>query len=84
METLDVAATVDGVSIRGQTMGLSSNALPQLNRQLQFVTYTNTQFHPRTADTGVDLGLGEGSFCGGSAVLPLMYQGVVVILLLIL
>jgi len=65
MGTLDVAATVGGVSIRGagqHTMSLSSNALPQLNRQLQFVTYTNTQFHPRTADTGVDPGLGEGSF----------------------
>ncbi|KAG7252928.1 hypothetical protein CRUP_002953, partial [Coryphaenoides rupestris] len=54
MGTLDVAATVGGVFIRGagqQTMGLSSSTLPQLNRQLQFVTYTSTQFHPRTADT---------------------------------
>ena len=56
MGTLDVAATVVGVSISGagqNTMGLSSSVLSQLNRQLQFVTYTNTLFHPKTADTGV-------------------------------
>ncbi|CAL8255675.1 beta-1,4 N-acetylgalactosaminyltransferase 1a [Gadus morhua] len=54
MGTLDVAATVVGVSISGagqNTMGLSSSVLSQLNRQLQFVTYTNTLFHPKTADT---------------------------------
>lgn len=33
-------------------MSLSSGRLPNLNRQLQFVTYTNTLFHPSTADTG--------------------------------
>uniref|UniRef100_A0A8C7Q0V4 Beta-1,4-N-acetyl-galactosaminyl transferase 1a n=1 Tax=Oncorhynchus mykiss TaxID=8022 RepID=A0A8C7Q0V4_ONCMY len=52
--TFDVLATVDGVSIRGQGvmhMTLSSRLLSTLNRQLQFVTYTNTLFHPRTADT---------------------------------
>ncbi|XP_029975278.1 beta-1,4 N-acetylgalactosaminyltransferase 1a isoform X2 [Salarias fasciatus] len=32
-------------------MTLSSPLLPALNRQLQFVTYTNTVFHPKTADT---------------------------------
>ncbi|XP_008295090.1 beta-1,4 N-acetylgalactosaminyltransferase 1-like [Stegastes partitus] len=50
----DVAATVDGVSITGEgekQMMLSSPRLPDLNRQLEFVTYTNTVFHPKTADT---------------------------------
>ncbi|KAJ3586038.1 hypothetical protein NHX12_012440 [Muraenolepis orangiensis] len=54
MGTLDVAATVDGVSITGEgqkTMRLSSSLLSTLNRQLQFVSYTNTLFHPKTADT---------------------------------
>ncbi|XP_029912594.1 beta-1,4 N-acetylgalactosaminyltransferase 1a [Myripristis murdjan] len=52
--TFDVAATVDGVSIKGQgekNITLSSALLSTLNRQLQFITYTNTLFHPRTADT---------------------------------
>lgn len=52
--TFDVAATVDGVSVKGEGekhMALSSPLLPALNRQLQFVTYTNTDFHPKTADT---------------------------------
>ncbi|KAM4610793.1 beta-1,4 N-acetylgalactosaminyltransferase 1a [Polymixia lowei] len=52
--TFDVAATVDGVSIEGEgekSVKLSSPLLSSLNRQLQFVTYTNTVFHPRTADT---------------------------------
>nr|XP_057911244.1 beta-1,4 N-acetylgalactosaminyltransferase 1 isoform X3 [Doryrhamphus excisus] len=31
-------------------MSLSSDVLTNLNRQLQFVTYTNTIFHPSTAD----------------------------------
>lgn len=35
-------------------MTLSSSLLPNLNRQLQFVTYTNTHFHPSTADAGED------------------------------
>ncbi|KAJ4918122.1 hypothetical protein JOQ06_029532 [Pogonophryne albipinna] len=50
----DVAATVDEVSVEGdgeKHMILSSSHLPALNRQLQFVTYTNTVFHPKTADT---------------------------------
>lgn len=53
--TLNVAAEVDGVKIKGDGemhMTLSSSLLPNLNRQLQFVTYTNTLFHPSTADTG--------------------------------
>lgn len=52
--TFDVAATVDSVSIRGdgeKHMTLSSRLLAALNRQLQFVTYTSTVFHPKTADT---------------------------------
>lgn len=53
--TLNVAAEVDRVKIKGDgamRMTLSSILLPNLNRQLQFVTYTNTLFHPSTADTG--------------------------------
>lgn len=53
--TLNVAADVDGVKVSGDgemRMTLSSARLPNLNRQLQFVTYTNTLFHPSTADTG--------------------------------
>ncbi|XP_010873414.1 beta-1,4 N-acetylgalactosaminyltransferase 1a [Esox lucius] len=52
--TFDVSATVDGVSVGGEGemhLYLSSGVLSALNRQLQFVTYTNTLFHPRTADT---------------------------------
>ncbi|XP_056294219.1 beta-1,4 N-acetylgalactosaminyltransferase 1 isoform X1 [Pseudoliparis swirei] len=52
--TLNVAAGVDGVKMKGDgemRMTLSSSLLPNLNRQLQFVTYTNTLFHPSTADT---------------------------------
>ncbi|XP_066564669.1 beta-1,4 N-acetylgalactosaminyltransferase 1a [Amia ocellicauda] len=52
--TFDVAAQVEGVTVRGDAemhMSLSTSLLPQLNRQLQFVTYTNTLFHPNTADT---------------------------------
>lgn len=55
MGTLNVAAEVNGVKIIGDGemhMTLSSSLLPNLNRQLQFVTYTNTLFHPSTADTG--------------------------------
>ncbi|KAI4826451.1 hypothetical protein KUCAC02_029898 [Chaenocephalus aceratus] len=51
--TLNVAAEVDGVKIKGDSemhMTLSSSLLPNLNRQLQFVTYTNTLFNPSTAD----------------------------------
>lgn len=52
--TFDVAATVDRVFIKGEGekhMILSSPHLSDLNRQLQFVTYTNTVFNPKTADT---------------------------------
>ncbi|XP_046881302.1 beta-1,4 N-acetylgalactosaminyltransferase 1 [Hypomesus transpacificus] len=52
--TLNVAAEVEGVTIKGDGemhMSLSSSLMPNLNRQLQFVTYTNTLFHPSTADT---------------------------------
>lgn len=51
--TLNVAAEVNAVKIKGDGemhMTLSSSLLPNLNRQLQFVTYTNTHFHPSTAD----------------------------------
>lgn len=52
--TLNVAAEVEGVRLKGDGenhMTVSSPALNSLNRQLQFVTYTNTLFHPSTADT---------------------------------
>uniref|UniRef100_A0A665X7W2 Beta-1,4 N-acetylgalactosaminyltransferase n=1 Tax=Echeneis naucrates TaxID=173247 RepID=A0A665X7W2_ECHNA len=52
--TFDVAATVDHVSVKGEGekhIVLSSPLLSALNRQLQFVTYSNTIFHPKTADT---------------------------------
>ncbi|XP_074537856.1 beta-1,4 N-acetylgalactosaminyltransferase 1a [Halichoeres trimaculatus] len=52
--TFDIAASVDRVTVKGAAekhMVLSSPVLSSLNRQLQFVTYTNTVFHPRTADT---------------------------------
>lgn len=51
----DVAAMVDNVSVTGKGekhMILSSPLLASLNRQLQFVSYRNTVFHPKTADTG--------------------------------
>lgn len=50
-----LAAEVEGVGVRGEGemhMTLWSSLLPSLNRQLQFITYTNTLFHPSTADTG--------------------------------
>ncbi|KAJ8258170.1 hypothetical protein GJAV_G00193940 [Gymnothorax javanicus] len=53
MGTFDVAAKVDGVRITGEgvsNLTLTSGLLANLNRQLQFVTYTNTRFHPNTAD----------------------------------
>ncbi|XP_006629483.2 beta-1,4 N-acetylgalactosaminyltransferase 1 [Lepisosteus oculatus] len=52
--TFDVAAEVEGVEFKGEGemhVSLASALLPNLNRQLQFVTYTNTLFHPNTADT---------------------------------
>ncbi|XP_062366948.1 beta-1,4 N-acetylgalactosaminyltransferase 1 isoform X2 [Cinclus cinclus] len=51
--TLAVAAEVEGVALRGEGqahLSLAAAHLDHLNRQLQFVTYTNTQFHPDTAD----------------------------------
>lgn len=61
----NVAATVDKVDVQGEGqshMILSSPLLSALNRQLQFVTYTNTVFHPKTTDTGKqDLGLPRSS-----------------------
>lgn len=62
----NVAAAVDKVDVQGEGqshMMLSSPLLSALNRQLQFVTYTNTVFHPKTTDTGKqeDQGLPRGS-----------------------
>lgn len=54
MGTFDVAAEVDSVTIRGageNQITLSSSLLDNLNRQLQLISYTNTLFHPNTADT---------------------------------
>ncbi|XP_059499324.1 beta-1,4 N-acetylgalactosaminyltransferase 1 isoform X2 [Stegostoma tigrinum] len=56
--TFDVAAEVDEVTIKGEGamhMSLSSSQLDNLNRQLQFVTYSNTVFNPNTADTGYNI-----------------------------
>uniref|UniRef100_A0A8V5GX61 Glycosyltransferase 2-like domain-containing protein n=1 Tax=Melopsittacus undulatus TaxID=13146 RepID=A0A8V5GX61_MELUD len=53
MGTLTVAAAVDGVTLRGEgqsQFSISSPSLDHLNRQLQFVTYTSTVYHPSTAD----------------------------------
>lgn len=55
MGVFHVAAVVDKVVVEGEggkNLSLSSPLLSALNRQLQFVAYTNTVFHPRTADTG--------------------------------
>ncbi|XP_072349760.1 beta-1,4 N-acetylgalactosaminyltransferase 1-like [Scyliorhinus torazame] len=52
--TFDVVAEVDEVTIEGageMHLSLSSSQVDNLNRQLQFVTYTNTVFNPNTADT---------------------------------
>uniref|UniRef100_UPI00398EA652 beta-1,4 N-acetylgalactosaminyltransferase 1-like n=1 Tax=Pristiophorus japonicus TaxID=55135 RepID=UPI00398EA652 len=52
--TFAVAAEVDGVKVEGEgemQLSLSSSEVDNLNRQLQFVTYTNTVFNPNTADT---------------------------------
>ncbi|XP_031949802.1 beta-1,4 N-acetylgalactosaminyltransferase 1 isoform X3 [Corvus moneduloides] len=56
--TLAVAAEVEGVALRGEGqphLSLAAAHLDHLNRQLQFVTYTNTQFHPDTADIGYNI-----------------------------
>lgn len=54
MGTFDVAAEVNEVKVEGEGemhLTVSASQLDNLNRQLQFVTYTNTLFHPNTADT---------------------------------
>lgn len=51
--TLSVAAEVEGVAVRGAggaRLSVAAARVDHLNRQLQFVTYTNTVFHPDTAD----------------------------------
>ncbi|KAM6100960.1 beta-1,4 N-acetylgalactosaminyltransferase 1 [Pterocles gutturalis] len=51
--TLAVAGVVEGVVLRGEgqpRLSLAAARLDHLNRQLQLVTYTNTRFHPDTAD----------------------------------
>ncbi|XP_078287515.1 beta-1,4 N-acetylgalactosaminyltransferase 1-like isoform X2 [Rhinoraja longicauda] len=56
--TFDVAAEVDEVTVEGagqMHLSLSSAQVDNLNRQLQFITYTNTIFNPNTADTGYDI-----------------------------
>lgn len=78
--TFDVAATVDKVSVRGEGQNhiiLSSPLLSALNRQLQFVTYTNTVFHPRTADTVHFATEGHQSFFTikvGHGIIPHLYN----------
>lgn len=55
MGTFNVAAEVEGVKVEGERqmhLFLSGSQLDNLNRQLQFVTYTNTLYHPNTADIG--------------------------------
>ncbi|XP_060108614.1 beta-1,4 N-acetylgalactosaminyltransferase 1 isoform X1 [Heteronotia binoei] len=54
MGTFDVAAEVEGVKVEGEGemhLTLSGPHLDNINRQMQFVTYTNTLFHPNTVDT---------------------------------
>ncbi|KAI1892238.1 hypothetical protein AGOR_G00131300 [Albula goreensis] len=53
MGTFDRAAEVKDVRAEGDgtsSLTLSSSLLANLNRQLQFIAYTNTLFHPNTAD----------------------------------
>ncbi|XP_053311750.1 beta-1,4 N-acetylgalactosaminyltransferase 1 isoform X2 [Spea bombifrons] len=52
--TFDTVAEVEGVTVKGigeKHITLSSPHMDNLNRQLQLITYTNTAFHPNTADT---------------------------------
>ncbi|XP_008317074.1 beta-1,4 N-acetylgalactosaminyltransferase 1a [Cynoglossus semilaevis] len=76
----NVAATVDAVSVEGagQThMNLSSPLLDNLNRQLQFVTYRNTIFHPKTADTVKFATKGHQAFFNikvGHGLMPRLYS----------
>ncbi|KAG8455236.1 hypothetical protein GDO86_001435 [Hymenochirus boettgeri] len=54
--TFNIAAEVEGVTVKGageERITLSSPNMDNLNRQLQFVSYTNTIFHPNTADIGM-------------------------------
>lgn len=80
MGTFDIAATVDQVSVKGigeKHMSLSSQVLSALNRQLQFVTYTNTVFHPNTADFVQFRTEGHQSFFTikvGHKVIPKLYN----------
>ena len=54
MGRFDVAAAVDEVRVsQGEMhMNLSSSLQSSLNRQLRFITYTNTIFHPDATDIG--------------------------------
>ncbi|KAM7404710.1 hypothetical protein PAMP_012032 [Pampus punctatissimus] len=78
--TFDVAATVDKVSIKGEGekyMIISSPLLSNLNKQLQLITYTNTVFHPRTADTVQFATKGHQSFFTikvGHGIIPKLYD----------
>ncbi|XP_014847578.1 PREDICTED: beta-1,4 N-acetylgalactosaminyltransferase 1-like isoform X2 [Poecilia mexicana] len=80
MGTFDVAATVDRVSVKRmgeKHISLSSPALSALNRQLQFVTYTNTIFHPMTSDLVQFKTEGHQSFFTikvGHSVVPKLYN----------
>ncbi|XP_069509712.1 beta-1,4 N-acetylgalactosaminyltransferase 1 isoform X2 [Ambystoma mexicanum] len=59
--TFNMAAEVDEVDVSGSgemRLSVSSPLLDNLNRQLQFITYTNTIFHPNTADV-VQFGTGS-------------------------
>ncbi|NWS48010.1 B4GN1 acetylgalactosaminyltransferase, partial [Probosciger aterrimus] len=77
MGTLAVAAVVEGVLLRGEgqpQLSMASTRLDHLNRQLQFVTYTNTVFHPDTADIGgcwAQGGLGMGAGYNVSALVTI-------------
>uniref|UniRef100_A0A8D2ZL75 Beta-1,4 N-acetylgalactosaminyltransferase n=1 Tax=Scophthalmus maximus TaxID=52904 RepID=A0A8D2ZL75_SCOMX len=76
----DVAAMVDNVSVTGKGekhMILSSPLLASLNRQLQFVSYRNTVFHPKTADTVEFATEGHRSFFTikvGHGTIPRLYN----------
>ncbi|XP_056305714.1 beta-1,4 N-acetylgalactosaminyltransferase 1a isoform X2 [Danio aesculapii] len=53
MGIFSTAAVVNGVQVEGEgemQIHFMSRSLASLNRQLEFVTYTNTRFHPNTAD----------------------------------
>lgn len=55
MGTFNTAAMVDEVEVKGEGemhISFMSRSLASLNRQLEFVTYTNTLFHPNKADVG--------------------------------